>query len=66
MSKDMTPARYLKTYREIADYSQAQLGDLIGVPASRISDFETGQREISRKNAKKLGEIFKVSPGVFI
>ena len=66
MSKEMTPARYLKTYRDIFGYSQAGLGELVGAPASRISDFETGQRAISRKNAKKLAAIFNVTPGVFI
>ena len=66
MSKEMTPARYLKTYRDIFGYSQARLGELVGAPASRISDFETGQRAISRKNAKKLAAIFNVTPGVFI
>jgi antitoxin component HigA of HigAB toxin-antitoxin module len=66
MSKEMTPARYLKTYRETFGYSQAKLGELIGTPASRISDFETGQRAISRKNAKKLAALFNVTPGVFV
>jgi DNA-binding XRE family transcriptional regulator len=66
MSKEMTPAKYLKTYREIAGYSQARLGGLVGVPASRISDYETGQRSISKEVAKKLAEIFNVSPAVFI
>ncbi len=66
MSKDMTPARCLKTYREIHGYSQARLGELVGAPASRISDFETGQRAISRMNAKKLAAIFNVTPGIFI
>jgi DNA-binding XRE family transcriptional regulator len=66
MSKEMTPARYLKTYREISSYSQARLGDLVGVPASRISDFETGQRSISKEMAKKFADLFKVNAGVFI
>jgi DNA-binding XRE family transcriptional regulator len=66
MSKEMTPARYLKTYREIAGYSQARLGELVGTPATRISDYETGQRAISKEMAKKLGEIFRTSPATFI
>ena len=66
MSKEMTPARYLKTYREISGYSQARLGELVGVPASRISDFETGQRSISKEMAKKLAAMFGVTPGIFI
>lgn len=66
MSKEMTPARYLKTYREISGYSQARVGELVGVPASRVSDFETGQRSISKEMAKKFAGIFNVNPGVFI
>jgi len=66
MSEEMTPARYLKTYREIAGYSQAQLGALVGIPASRISDYETGQRAISKEMAKKLSQVFKTSSSVFI
>ena len=66
MSDEMTPAKYLKTCREIADYSQAKLGDLAGVPASRISDYETGQRAISKEMAKKFAEVFKTSPALFI
>ena len=59
MSKEMTPAKYLKTCREIAGYSQARLGALAGVPASRISDYETGQRTISKEMAKKLAELLE-------
>lgn len=66
MSKEMTPAKYLKTCREIAGYSQARLGALAGVPASRISDYETGQRTISKEMAKKLAEVFETSPAEFI
>lgn len=66
MSKKMTPARYLKTYREIAGYSQARLGELAEIPASRISDFETGQRAISKELAKKFAEIFKANASIFI
>ncbi|MBN1130620.1 MAG: helix-turn-helix transcriptional regulator [Chitinispirillaceae bacterium] len=62
----MAPARYLKTYREIMGYSQARLGGLVGVPASRISDYETKQRAISKEMAKKLAEVFKTSPASFI
>lgn len=66
MSKGMPPARYLKTCREIAGYSQARLGVLAGIPATRISDYETGQLAISKEMAKKLAEIFSTSPVFFI
>jgi hypothetical protein len=35
-------------------------------PASRISDYETGQRTISKEVAKKFAVIFNVSPAMFI
>jgi len=63
---EMTPARYLKTYREIAEYSPEKLEELVDVPASRISDYETGQRAISKEMAKKFAGLFKTSPAVFI
>lgn len=62
----MTPAKTLRTLREMCDWTLAETGKKIGVSPYRISDFETGQREISRMNAKKLAAIFKVNPGVFI
>jgi DNA-binding XRE family transcriptional regulator len=66
MEKKMTPGKTLKTLREVRDYSQAKLGEMIDTPASRISDYETGQRTISKEVAKKLAAIFNVSPAVFI
>jgi DNA-binding XRE family transcriptional regulator len=66
MAKKMLPEKYLKTYREAAGFSQAHLGNLLGIPASRISDYETGQRTISKEVAKKLADLFKTSPAVFI
>jgi ribosome-binding protein aMBF1 (putative translation factor) len=66
MVHEMTPSRYLKTSRETLGFSQAHLGELIEVPASRISDYETGQRTISKEIAKKLARVFKTSPAAFI
>jgi DNA-binding transcriptional regulator YiaG len=66
MENKMTPGKTLKTLREVKELSQAKLGEMIGTPGSRISDFETGQRAISRTAAKKLAELFKVSVSVFI
>jgi antitoxin component HigA of HigAB toxin-antitoxin module len=66
MEKKMTPGKMLKTLREVREFSQARLGEMTGTPASRISDYETGQRAISKEVAKKLAAIFNVSPAVFI
>jgi DNA-binding transcriptional regulator YiaG len=66
MEKKMTPGKMLKTLREVKELSQAKLGEMIGTPGTRVSDFETGQRAISKEVAKKLATIFNVSPAVFI
>jgi DNA-binding XRE family transcriptional regulator len=66
MEKKMTPGKTLKTLREVRELTQAKLGEMIDISTARISDFETGQRAISKAVAKKLGELFGVSPAVFI
>jgi len=62
----MKPGDYLRNYREAHGMTQKDLAEKIGVRVNYLSDLETGQRAISRKNAKKFAEIFKVSPGVFV
>ena len=47
-------------------WTLAETGKKIGVSAYRVSDYETGQRAISKEVAKKLAVIFNVSPAVFI
>jgi len=66
MENKMTPGKMLKTLREVKELSQAKLGKIIGTLGSRVSDYETGQRSISKEVAKKLAAIFNVSPAVFI
>jgi len=66
MEKVMTPGKKVKTLREVQNITQVKLGELVGVPTARISDFETGQRAISKAVAKKLGDLFGVSPAIFI
>jgi transcriptional regulator with XRE-family HTH domain len=46
--------------------TQKELAEKIHVRVNYLSDIETGQRAISRMNAKKLAAVFKVNPGVFI
>lgn len=45
-------------YRE--DYTQKELGDLIGVKQSNISQMERGLRPIGKTIAKRLARVFKV------
>ena len=62
-----TPADNLKIYRENHSLTQAKLGELLGgIPRQHISNMERGIRPISIKNARKLAEIFGISPAKFI
>jgi len=36
------------------------------LPASRVSEIVSGKREVSKQQAKSLGEFFRVSPTLFI
>ena len=63
----MTPGDNLKIYRENRGLTQAKLGEMLGaVPRQHISNMERGVRSISLKTARKLAELFKVSPEKFI
>ena len=62
----MTPAKTLRTLREMCGWTLAETGKKVGVSPYRISDYETGQRAISKDMAKKLAEVFKTSPAEFI
>lgn len=66
LDKQLTPGVYLKTLREAHDWTQATLGEKIGVSSTRVSDFENELRAISKDIAKKLAEVFKTSPARFI
>ena len=43
----------------------AELAEIMG-GRSRVSDVLTGKRAISKEQAKRLGERFKLSPAAFI
>jgi ribosome-binding protein aMBF1 (putative translation factor) len=66
IASGMKPGDYLRNFREAQGVSQRELAEKISVRVNYLSDLETGQRSISRKNAKKFAEIFNVTPGVFI
>jgi ribosome-binding protein aMBF1 (putative translation factor) len=66
IASGMKPGDYLRNYREAHRLTQHDLAEKIGVRVNYLSDMETGQRAISRMNAKKLAVIFNVNPGVFI
>ena len=66
IASGMKPGDYLRNFREAHGFTQHDLAEKIGVRVNYLSDMETGQRSISKMNAKKLGEMFKVSPAIFI
>jgi DNA-binding XRE family transcriptional regulator len=66
ISARMTPGKSLRTFREMCGWTLVETGKKIGVSPHRVSDFETGQRAISKEIAKRLARIFNVSPARFI
>ena len=63
----MTPSDNLKIYRDNRGWTQAQLGEKLGgLPRQHISNMERGLRPISKNMAKRLAQIFEVSPSKFI
>jgi ribosome-binding protein aMBF1 (putative translation factor) len=66
IAKNMKPCDYMRNFREAHGTTQKELAEKLEVRVNYLSDMETGQRAISRVNAKKLGALFNVNPGVFI
>ena len=63
----ITPSDNLKIYRDNRGWTQAQLGEKLGgLPRQHISNMERGLRPISKNMAKRLAQIFEVSPSKFI
>lgn len=59
MSSDF-PVR-LKATRELRKLTQAELGQLAGLPSTTISHFESGSRKPSFDNLKRLTRVLAVS-----
>ena len=62
----MTPGKYLKNLREATGLTQQEVAEQTGHRPAYVSDMENARRAISRMTAKKLGDLFGVSPAVFI
>ncbi len=60
------PGDGVRVYRENAGWTQAQLGEKLGVKASFVSDMERGRRTVSKRMAKELSKVFKVSVAHFV
>jgi ribosome-binding protein aMBF1 (putative translation factor) len=57
----ITPADYIRAYRENAGISQTALAEKLNVSRSYICDIEHGRRDISKQFAKRLADFFKIS-----
>lgn len=67
ITNSMKPGDWLGHLREAHDLTQEELGRQLGkVSGSRVSDWEANRRAVSKAMAKKLSEIFNVSPDRFI
>jgi ribosome-binding protein aMBF1 (putative translation factor) len=64
--KRVTPADYVRTYRENTGLSQSAFAEKIGFSRAYICDIEHGRRQISKQFAKTLADYFKVSVSHFI
>jgi HTH-type transcriptional regulator/antitoxin HigA len=62
---DSTPAELLRYLLERADQPASALASVFG-QRSHINEALTGKRSISADQARKLGAMFNVSPGLFI
>ena len=58
VKEKMTPAAYLRVYRENKGLTQLQLGEALGgIPRQHSSNMEHGRRSISLKMARKLSSL---------
>lgn len=62
---EITPLSMLEFMMDQHDLKQVDLIDVFG-SSGRVSEVINGKREISKNQAKLLGERFNVSPGLFI
>jgi HTH-type transcriptional regulator / antitoxin HigA len=62
---DLSPHELLQALLEESGKRQADLLPIFG-SRSRVSDAVNGKRAISKEQAKRLGEYFRVSPAAFI
>lgn len=59
-------AYMVKSAREGAGLTQAQLADKLKIPQSNISQIETGKRSVGKNLAKRLAKIFNLDYRVFL
>ena len=60
------PGKNMRMFRCFAKLTQPQLAEKLGMSKQAISNMENGIRPISKKTAKELSRIFRVSVSNFI
>ena len=63
---EATPGKNLRFFREMTDMTQVQLAEKLGTTRQAVSNMEHDIRPISKKTAKELSRIFRVSADNFI
>jgi HTH-type transcriptional regulator / antitoxin HigA len=61
----LTPVEALRELMALKNVTQAQVAEALGDRAA-ASSILSGRRQVSKAQAKKLGELFSVDAGVFI
>jgi HTH-type transcriptional regulator / antitoxin HigA len=62
---ELTPVEALRELMALKDVTQAQVAEALGDRAA-ASSILSGRRQVSKSQARKLGELFSVDAGVFI
>ncbi len=64
--QNLPPHEILQHLLEVSNTRQTDLVGIISPSKGLISSIVNGKRAISKEQAKKLGEYFKISPSLFI
>lgn len=64
--KRVTPGDYVRVYRENLGLTQIGLAEKLGVSRAFVCDIEHSRRPVSKKMAKELSTLFRVSVSRFI
>jgi len=63
--RDTPPEEILQHLIEVTHTTKADLVSIIGCSKELIDAIVNGKRSLSKEEAKKLGEYFKVAPNIF-
>jgi DNA-binding XRE family transcriptional regulator len=59
--KRVSPADYIRTYRENAGLTQTELAEKLGVSRAYLCDIEHNRRAFSKQFAKQVADLLKIS-----